>query len=86
VSLRFRHSPTEAWLLQEHGPVLSAGATAKLMGFRSVDALRQARRSNRLPVQMFMIEGRRGWFSSTQDVAAWLEAAAKPIRLCNVEP
>jgi hypothetical protein len=52
---------------------LGASAAAKVLGFKSTDALRQARVRQRLPVPMFMIDGRRGWFASTETVAAWLE-------------
>ena len=66
-------SSTALRLMQEHGPLLPASATAKLLGFNSTDALRQARIRKRLPVPMFAIEGRRGWFASTTVVAAWIE-------------
>jgi hypothetical protein len=66
-------SPTVRRLMQEYGPFLPASATAKLLGFNSTDALRQARVRQRLPVPMFAIEGRRGWFASTTAVAAWIE-------------
>lgn len=61
------------WLVQEYGPLLDAAATAKAMGFRTSDALRQARRDGRLTIPMFKIKGRRGWFASTPAVAAWLD-------------
>lgn len=66
-------SPTVRQLLREHGPLLSAAATAKLLGFSNTDALRQARLQQRLPVRMFAIQGRRGWFASTSAVGDWLE-------------
>lgn len=66
-------SPTARWLLREHGPILSAAVAAKVLGFKSTDALRQARLRQKLPVPMFTIEGRRGWFASTAVVAAWIE-------------
>lgn len=66
-------SPTARWLLREHGPILPAAVTAKVLGFKSTDALRQARLREKLPVPMFTIEGRRGWFASTAVVAAWIE-------------
>ena len=66
-------SPTARWLLKEHGPFLSASVTAKVLGFKSTDALRQARCRQLLPVPMFPLEGRRGWFASTTAVAAWVE-------------
>lgn len=76
---RIELSITETWLRQEHGSILSAATTAKLMGFKSVDALRQARRAKRLPITMFEVEGRRGWFSSARDVAQWLEKTTGPM-------
>lgn len=60
-------------LLVAHGHILSAATTAKVMGFASTDALRFARVSGRLSVQMFRVDGRRGWFAATEDVAAWLD-------------
>lgn len=67
------------WMIQEYGPLLDGAATAKLMGFRSVDALRQARRDGRLLIPMFKIPGRRGRFASTQAVIDWLNAQGEPI-------
>jgi hypothetical protein len=66
-------SPMARWLLREHGPFLPAPVTAKILGFKSTEALRQARCRHQLPVPMFAIEGRRGWFASTTAVAAWVE-------------
>jgi hypothetical protein len=66
------------WLAQQHGPLLDAAATAKAMGFRTSDALRQARRDGRLAISMFRIPGRRGWFARTEAVVAWLDSAGEP--------
>jgi hypothetical protein len=71
-------SSTCQWLLQEHGPLLSASDVAKLLAFRSTDALRQARIHQRLPIEMFRVEGRRGWFAATMVVAAWIEETTQP--------
>ena len=65
-------SPMARLLIQEHGLVLSASTTAKLLGYRT-DALRQARIRKQLPISMFEIEGRRGWFASTREVANWID-------------
>lgn len=56
-------------------PILSAAETARLLGFPTREALGKARLAGRLPVRMFKIEGRRGWFASTQQVREWLEAS-----------
>lgn len=66
-------SPAVRWLLCEHGPLLSSRTVAKILGFSNTDALRQARLQQRLPVQMFVIQGRRGWFASTAAVGEWIE-------------
>lgn len=66
------------WLLREHGPLLDAAGTAKALGFRSVDALRQARQRGRLPITMFRLPDRRGWFAATLTVAAWIEGSTQP--------
>lgn len=65
-------------LAVEHGPLLDAAATAKALGFKSQDALRQARRDGRLPISMFRLPGRRGWFASTQAVIDWIDAQIQP--------
>lgn len=58
-----------------HTPILSASETARLLGFPTREALGKARLAGRLPVRMFRIEGRRGWFASTQQVREWLETS-----------
>ncbi|GLQ50057.1 hypothetical protein GCM10010872_15060 [Dyella flava] len=72
-------SPTLDVLLKAHGWILSAATTAKLLGFPSTDALRMARTHGRLPIDMFLIEGRRGWFASSADVATWLDRTTRTV-------
>lgn len=52
---------------------MSASETARVMGFSSTEALAKARLAGRLPIEMFKLPGRRGWFASTASVRAWLE-------------
>jgi hypothetical protein len=59
-------------LIRHYGAVLPPAEIARLMGFKSTDALGQARRCGRVPVHMFRIPGRRGWHADTREVAAWL--------------
>lgn len=54
-------------------PLMSASETARVMGFSSTEALAKARLAGRLPIEMFKLPGRRGWFASTESVRAWLE-------------
>jgi hypothetical protein len=52
------------------------------LGFPTADAFLKARLRNRLPVPTFAMEGRRGRFAATTDIAAWLwaqrQGAAQP--------
>jgi hypothetical protein len=55
-------------------PVLSGAETARLLGFPTTEALYKARQAGRLPISMFRLPGRRGWFASTPAVREWLQA------------
>lgn len=55
-------------------PLLSAVETAKLLGYPTTGALAKARQTGRLPISMFQLPGRRGWFASTDVVRTWLES------------
>ena len=70
-------------MVVECGPLMDSAATAKALGFKSQDALRQARRDGRLPVSMFRLPGRRGWFASTQAVIEWIDAQVGPHLSCH---
>ncbi|MCP1373830.1 hypothetical protein [Dyella lutea] len=54
-------------------PVISAAETARLLGYPSTGALAKARQTGRLPIEMFQMPGRRGWFAATASVRAWLQ-------------
>lgn len=54
-------------------PLLSAAETARLLGYSSTGALAKARQTGRLPIEMFQVPGRRGWFATTGAVRAWLQ-------------
>jgi hypothetical protein len=74
-----RHVPQVGLeLYLPRSPILSASETARLMGFRSGEALSKARQAGRLPIEMFQLPGRRGWFAATHVVKAWLEASLTP--------
>ena len=65
-----------ALMLAEYGPLLSGDVLVNALGFPTSAAFWQARRCGRVQVRTFRIEGRRGTFALTSDVAAWLLAAA----------
>lgn len=79
-----------AMLVRECGAVLDTATTARLMGYRSVEALRQARLQKRLPIEMFRIPHRRGWFASADAVARWLatveQSTQQPTHLMTGGP
>lgn len=77
-------SSTLRVLLEAHGMILSAGATARVLGFPSTDALRLARSRGRLPIAMFKVSGRRGWFASTRDVARWLDQTTNGTKTSKI--
>lgn len=59
-------------LTKLYGPLLSSRELWKIFGYSSPAAYRQARARKSLPVGEFEIEGRRGYFALTYDVAQWL--------------
>jgi hypothetical protein len=69
--------PSMSWYFREFGPLMNSSQAAKLLGYRNAEALRQARLGRRLPIPMFKIANRRGWFAATAVVAHWLEAAVQ---------
>lgn len=60
-------------LLQIHGEIMDSDALAELFKFGSERSFRRAAAGGHLPVSVFRISGRRGWFARTRDVAAWLD-------------
>ena len=59
-------------LTRLYGPLLPSRELWKIFGYSSPAAYRQARARKSLPVGEFEIEGRRGYFALTYDVAQWL--------------
>lgn len=59
-------------LLQVHGPLIGGSDLIRALGFKTAAALKKAQRAGHLRLNLFTIEGRRGLFSLTTDVAAWL--------------
>ena len=60
-------------LLQMYGsPLITGEDLQKAMGFRSVDALRQAIVRQTIPVKVFKLKNRRGKYALVKDIARWL--------------
>ncbi len=62
-------------LSDRHGPILGGEALASALGYRSLAALRQARRRGQVEVKLFALPQRRGVFALSVDVARWLAQA-----------
>jgi hypothetical protein len=69
-------SPLEAALAIElaarYGPVVGGVDLARLLGFRTSEAMRQSFKRGALSLPLVELQRRRGKFAFTQDVAAWL--------------
>ncbi|MCD4504498.1 hypothetical protein LQR30_10305 [Chromobacterium piscinae] len=65
-------------LTKLYGPLLPSRELWKIFGYASPAAYRRARARKLLPVGEFEIEGRRGYFALTHDVARWLATQSSP--------
>lgn len=60
---------------QLHGPLLGGMKLVAALGHANAASLRQARRRGRVPVPLFSLPQRRGFFALTRDIADWLTEA-----------
>ncbi|OOG41404.1 hypothetical protein B0E51_06790 [Rhodanobacter sp. C05] len=65
-------------LLSNWGYVMGSAGLRQALGFSSQAALRVAIATRRVPFQVFPIEGRKGPFALTHDVADWLASRGAP--------
>jgi hypothetical protein len=64
-------------LLHVYGsPMLTSEQLQKVMGYRSIYALRQAITRKTFPIKIFKIDKRKGHFALVEDVACWLASNA----------
>lgn len=73
------HRPADAMepdiraeLLGRYGELLTGQVLQRCLGFRSLRSFQRALSEGRIPVPTFTLEGRRGTYARTRDVAAWL--------------
>lgn len=62
----------EASLTRTLGALIGGATLTRMLGYPTQAAFRKALSRNRLPVRVFNVEGRRGRFALTRDLAAWL--------------
>jgi len=85
----FLGSSIEQALLEEHGELMTGASLRRLLHMGHERAFRRALTAGRLPVSVFQLPGRKGWFARTRDVAHWLAcvgAAAKADGQGTMEP
>ena len=59
-------------LVEHFGTILGSNALSKALGYSSVDALRQSIARATVPVPVFKLPNRKGYFAFSKDVAIWL--------------
>ncbi|MBD8882310.1 hypothetical protein IHE49_17645 [Rhodanobacter sp. 7MK24] len=62
-----------------YGPLIGGRELGRVLGFSTQEAFRQAVKRGNMPVRTFAINGRRGKFAATADIAAWLWSACHPL-------
>lgn len=62
----------ESMLLEKHGELMDGPALRGLLHIKHERTFRRAVAAGALPVGVFRLEGRKGWYARTRDVAAWL--------------
>lgn len=68
-------------------PTLLCGKALRLsLGFSSGEGFRSAVREGRVPVPLFKIPGRQGWFALESDVAAWLRQITSQSQRTSAKP
>lgn len=77
---KYDQSPPDATtheqLLSVYGELMDAQALTAFFKFPSPRAFGRCASRAELPIPVFRIVGRSGWFARTRDVAQWLESVA----------
>ena len=60
-------------LFEAHGPMIQNRALYQALGFNSYRVFYEHLRNNQISLKIFKINGRRGWFAKTKDVADWID-------------
>lgn len=72
-------SPVLLRLIAEHGELMGSEPLMKIFKFTCARSFRRAATNGALPVNVFRMTGRWGWFARTRDVATWLVKVEKPL-------
>lgn len=71
-SLSDLNAELERVLIDRYGPLLPSRVLWKVLGYSSAAAWRQSVCRETVPVPIFKIEGRSGYFALSRDVARWM--------------
>ncbi len=66
------HTSLEDQLMTRFGPTIGGQELYSALGFKTYAAFHRSQQRQELGVHVFKLQGRRGWFAFTGDVAAWL--------------
>lgn len=69
----------ETVLTERYGLMLPSRVLWKLLGYPSTDAWRKAIQRKTIPVQIFQIPERNGYFALSRDVAVWIAKARMSV-------
>jgi hypothetical protein len=64
----------ETLIIREYGVVLTGRSLMRVLGYRSLEALRQAIYRGTVPIPVFPMENRRGKGALASDAAKWLSS------------
>lgn len=59
--------------MQRYGELLTGKPLYRMLGFASGETFRVANKRGNVPLPIFQLANRRGYFALTRDVAAWLK-------------
>lgn len=59
-------------LIQRYGPLITGENLVQALGYRSADAFRQSKYQNTVPIRIFKIKNRRGYYALVTDLSDWL--------------
>lgn len=65
-------------LLEEYGPLVSGRNLYLALGFKSYGAFRLANERHEIPIKVFKLPNRKGWYALSSDLALWLASLTEP--------
>lgn len=77
--------PAQAQILLDrltatHGELIGSAALGRCLGYRTPRAFQVAMQRRRVPIETFVLTGRRGRYAYTFEVARWLAACDAGLR------